>query len=78
MTDGAAKPVASPAPAQRGRNVAVFLIQYVPLQIVIAALCIFVVSRPLPSPPDRYGVPSFSLRPFFRFPSSWGMCGKMT
>jgi len=61
VTDGTAKPVASPAPAQRGRNVAVFLIQYVPLQIVIAALCIFVVSRPLPSPPDRYGVPSFSL-----------------
>ena len=61
MTDGAAKPVASPAPAHRARNIAVFLIQYVPLQIVIAALCIFVVSRPLPSPPDRYGVLSFSL-----------------
>ena len=61
MTDGAAKPVASPAPAQRARSVALFLIQYVPLQIVIAVLCIIVVSRPLPSPPDRYSALSFSL-----------------
>jgi signal transduction histidine kinase len=60
VTDGAVKPAAPPAPS-RARNTASRLVQYILLQAVIAALCIFVLSRPLPEPPPDMLVTSFSL-----------------
>jgi signal transduction histidine kinase len=57
VTDGAAKP----APALRARTGAARLVQYLLLQAVISALCIFVLSRPLPEPPADTLVTSFSL-----------------
>jgi signal transduction histidine kinase len=48
-------------PAPRARNTATRLVQYLLLQAVIAALCIFVLSRPLPEPPAETLVTSFSL-----------------
>jgi signal transduction histidine kinase len=48
-------------PAPRARNSAARLVQYLLLQAVISALCIFVLSRPLPEPPADTLVTSFSL-----------------
>jgi len=59
VTDGAAKP--APVPAPRARTSAARLVQYLLLQAVISALCIFVLSRPLPEPPGDTLVTSFSL-----------------
>jgi signal transduction histidine kinase len=60
VTDGAVKPAAAPVPS-RARNTASRLVPYILLQAVIAALCIFVLSRPLPEPPADTLVTSFSL-----------------
>jgi signal transduction histidine kinase len=48
-------------PAPRARNSTARLVQYLLLQAVISALCIFVLSRPLPEPPADTLVTSFSL-----------------
>ena len=60
MTDSAAKPSTPPAPLRAG-NAAVRLTQYILLQAVIAALCIFVLQQPMPQPPAATRVVSFSL-----------------
>jgi signal transduction histidine kinase len=59
VTDGAAKPAAVPAP--RARNSAARLVPYLLLQAVISAICIVVLSRPLPEPPADTTVTPFSL-----------------
>jgi signal transduction histidine kinase len=61
VTDGAVKPAAPAAPALRGRGTASRLVQYVLLQILIAALCIVLLRLPLPQPPDSLEVGGFSV-----------------
>jgi signal transduction histidine kinase len=58
VTDSAAKPSAAPS---RARNTGARLVQYILLQAVISALCIFVLSLPMPEPPASTRVASFSL-----------------
>jgi len=48
-------------PALRARKTASRLVQYLLLQAVIAALCILVLRHPLPEPPSRTLLTSFSL-----------------
>jgi signal transduction histidine kinase len=59
VTDGAAKPAATPA--GRARNTAARLAQYILLQAVISALCILVLRHPLPEPPSEALVTAFDL-----------------
>ena len=59
--DAPAKPAGSGAPPLRARHTAARLVQYILLQVAIAALCIFVLRLPLPEPASRYLVSEFSL-----------------
>jgi len=61
VTEAPAKPAGGGAPPLRGRPTASRLAQYLLLQALIAALCIFVLRLPLPEPASRYLVSDFSL-----------------
>ena len=61
MNDEVAKPAATGGPTLRSRKGASRLVQYVLLQVLIAALCIVVLRLPMPEPAAQYRVIDFTL-----------------
>jgi signal transduction histidine kinase len=59
VTDSAAKPLGSLG--QRARNTGWRLLQYILLQLAIAALCIVVLRLPMPEPPAATRITAFSV-----------------